>query len=203
MLRSATLLGLGLYASADIQVSRTINSVSIGSGNVTLEGTACTGKDTYGSNNCDLHWGSTYTVDVNVALAKDIDSKASFSVNMHLDSIIPFKFSCPLCGDTCTVTVPIVKKTVSFKLPACPIKAGPFKLSQQFALPASSPVPISASFKGKVTVSDGTSTVGDVDVNGKVSPSADMLEGSHIVDVSNAPVLSSSIISVGSVLDHQ
>ena len=43
-------------ANADIVVSRTINSLSAGTINATLD-SGCTGSDTYGSNNCDLDWG--------------------------------------------------------------------------------------------------------------------------------------------------
>ena len=32
---------------------------------------------------------------------------------------------CPVCGANCTITIPVVKKTFSFTMPDCPIKARP------------------------------------------------------------------------------
>jgi len=163
--------------TADIVFSRTVNSVSLGSGSVTIGGAACKSKDQYGSNECDLHWGSNYSISIDVALGTDIVAGHQITIDTHLDSIIPFKFSCPLCGSDCSVTVPIVKKKVSITLPPCPIKKGPLKLTTTLALPGSAPVPLKASFKGKATVNDPSgATVADIDFQGDASPSA-MVEG--------------------------
>jgi len=164
------LLALG-SATADIVLSRTVNSATIGSGTVTVEGSACTSKDAYGSNNCDVAWGTNYTLDLDLTLSTDIVAGHKFTVDMKVDGILPFKFTCALCGADCTVTVPIVKKTITFSLPACPIKAGALKQSVVLPLPASSPVPIKASADGKVTVADPSgATVADIDVKATVSP---------------------------------
>ena len=105
-------------------------------------------------------------------LTKDVVAGHKFTVDAHVDTFVPFKFTCAICGANCSITIPIVKKSVSFALPPCPIKAGPLKLTQTVALPSSSPVPIKAKAKGKVTVTDPSgATVADVDVQGDVSPS--------------------------------
>jgi len=197
MLRVALLVALYSPATADIVFSRTINSVSIGTGNVTID-SDCAAKDEYGSNQCDLHWGKQYTVTLAADLSTDITAAHSFTVDVKLDKIIPFKFTCPICGSECTVTVPIVKKTVSFKLPACPIKAGPYRLTKTITLPAKAPAPIKAGFKGTVTMSDGSSTVAAGDVTGDVSPSllAVAKAGDAIVlDVANEPVTSAKLVA--------
>ena len=53
------LLALAQSASADIVLSRTVNSLSAGSIKVTLDGGACASSDAYGSNQCDLDWGKS------------------------------------------------------------------------------------------------------------------------------------------------
>jgi hypothetical protein len=55
---------------------------------------------------------------------------------------IPWKFSCPLCGGTCTTKVPIVGKTIQIKMPDCPIAATGVKTTKSIALPADNPLPI-------------------------------------------------------------
>lgn len=52
-------LALAQSASADIVLSRTVNSLSAGSIKVTLDGGACASSDAYGSNQCDLDWGKS------------------------------------------------------------------------------------------------------------------------------------------------
>jgi len=107
-----------------------------------------------------------------VNLATDIVAGHSFTVDLHLDTFIPFKFTCAVCGANCSISIPIVKQDVTFALPACPLPAGPLKMTTTLALPATSPVPIKASAKGKVTVNDPTgATVANLDVKGSVSPS--------------------------------
>ena len=127
-------------------------------------------KDQYGSNDCDLNWGQAYTVSINATLGQDLGSDATFSVDMKLDGLIPLKFTCHVCGANCTITVPIVKKTVTFETGPCPIKAQPVTLQKDITLPAKSPVPISAGAKGKITVQDGSGTMAEVDVTFKLSP---------------------------------
>ena len=54
MARIFSCFALFASAAADIVVSRTVNSLALGTGTLSIEGTACTGSDTYGSNDCDL-----------------------------------------------------------------------------------------------------------------------------------------------------
>lgn len=53
MLAAVSLL---IATSGDIHVSRDIDTLTIGTGVLTLDGDACADKDQYGSNNCDLKW---------------------------------------------------------------------------------------------------------------------------------------------------
>jgi hypothetical protein len=163
------------FALADIKFSRTISGVKSGySGSATLD-SGCSGKDTYGSNNCDLKWGETHTVEGAGVLPEDLNSKAKVSVDLKVDHIFPWQFDCNLCGSPCTVTIPVVKKTVTIKVPPCPIAKGSLTIpSTKFVLPAKSPVPVGIAAEGTATVyDDAGSTVAVIDANADVGPDKD------------------------------
>lgn len=169
---AVAVLLLASFVHGDIVVSRTINSLGDGSSAVIyIEGNACSQHDQYGSNKCDIQWGSSITADYNVTLGNDLASGSKIDVDLTVDGFIPFKFSCDACGADCKVTVPIVQKTFDIKMPACPIAAKTLKDKVTKAIPAASPVPVKASLKGNVKVSDASgTTVLDMDVEGVVSP---------------------------------
>ncbi len=150
-------LVLALFTSnavADISVSRSIDSVMSGaSGTVTLD-SGCANKDQYGSNNCDLKWGNSYTVTIDANNAEDLNGKANIAVDMKVDNIIPFKITCPVCGANCTFEVPVVKTKETIQLPPCPIAKGEYKQMYNFTLPSKSPVPVKTSAKGTVKLND-------------------------------------------------
>ena len=148
-----------------IHFDRTINTLTGATGKVTLD-KDCTGSDAYGSNDCDLHWGDTITITYNLALQTDIEAGAKIQIDAKLDNIVPFKAECAACGAKCDITIPIIKKDISFDMPACPISATSLSNTTTLTLPATSPIPISISGKGKLTVIDATGkTIADVDVN--------------------------------------
>lgn len=121
--------------------------------------------------------GKAYTGAVSGALTKDIEAGATFSADIKVDNIFPLKFTCPMCGGNCTITVPVVTKTVTFALPPCPIKAASIDQKFNFTLPSASPAPVKIGFSGKVTAvdKDGNS-LADVDVTGDVTPTAVVVE---------------------------
>jgi hypothetical protein len=139
---------------ADITVSRTVNSISAGTGKLTLAGGSCKSSDAYGSNDCVLDWGKSYTAAANGTLTKAIESGDTFTADFTVDELLPFKFTCQLCGVDCSFTLPVVRKHVSFAMPACPITAGAVHVSKSFTLPTSSPVPLKSGFKGTVIAED-------------------------------------------------
>ena len=147
-------------ASADIIVSRTVNAVLPGAtGEVDLS-SGCTGHDMYGSNNCDLKWGSNYTGTVTANLPEAITTGATVDIDMKIDGFIPFKANCPVCGANCSFTVPIVKKDINVAMPPCPLApAGAYKNSTVIALPISSPLPVKVSFKGTAIAKDAAGKV--------------------------------------------
>eukprot|EP00750_Incisomonas_marina_P025895 INCI5755.1.p1 GENE.INCI5755.1~~INCI5755.1.p1 ORF type:complete len:193 (-),score=36.24 INCI5755.1:118-696(-) len=148
-----------------ITVSRTVNTLTGATGKVTLD-KDCTSSDSYGSNDCSIHFGDTLTIDYDLELTDDIEQGATIEIDAKLDNVVPFKASCLACGADCTVTVPVIKKTFDIKMPDCPIAAGAFKNTTTVTLPATSPIPLALSVKGKVTVKDASGTTKfDLDVD--------------------------------------
>lgn len=151
-----SVLLLLLNPVADIVVSRTVNSLSAGTGKLTLEGGACTSSDAYGSNACDLEWGKSYTAAIDGTLSKDIESGDTFTADLTFkDEIsIPLTFTCQLCGANCSFSIPVVQKRVGFAMPACPIKAQTLQTTMAFTLRSAWPLPLKVGFKGTVTAQD-------------------------------------------------
>ena len=132
--------------------------------------TGCSSKDQYGSNDCTLNWGSNYTATIVGALTKPLNAGSKFSADLKLDSVVPLKIDCPICGANCTFDVPIVKKSVSFTLPPCPIAATSINKVLSISLPAKDPVPVKIGVEGTVTAMDETgATVASISVTGSVS----------------------------------
>ena len=94
---------------------------------------------------------------------------------MKVDNLIPFNLNCALCGAKCEAKIPIVGKTISFNMPPCPIKAGPYKKSIVEALPSKSPIPVKTGAKGTVTAkgADG-STLFEMSLTASVGPGGDL-----------------------------
>ena len=112
-----------LSALADVKFSRTVDSLALGSVVVTIDGDACASSDPYGSNDCTLKWGSSYTGHATANMTQDVVSGSQLIVDMKVDRVIPFKFTCLACGANCTITVPVVEKTITVAMPGCPLTA--------------------------------------------------------------------------------
>ena len=158
-MKSALLGSLALFstASADVTFSRKVDSIAdYAHASAVLSG--CPSADAYGSNNCDLKWGSTYSVNYNVSLTEPITKGSTVEVDLKA-SFLPLKFNCAACGDTCEFKVPIIGKQVSIKLPDCPIKATSLGDTKKITLPSKSPLPLDLKVTGSVTVKNGDSSV--------------------------------------------
>lgn len=154
-----------------IQIERTVKSVNKVKGKVSVDH-GCTGSDAYGSNNCEMDWGSTYNITYDLELDEDLNSKTNLNIHLTLDGLIPFKVSCAICGVDCEFTVPIIKKKIVIPLSkvACPVKAGSVSGTVPLVLPANDPVPLKVSMTGEVTFTDDAGTLlGDVTVKGSVA----------------------------------
>eukprot|EP01062_Namystynia_karyoxenos_P014401 TRINITY_DN1518_c0_g1_i4.p2 TRINITY_DN1518_c0_g1~~TRINITY_DN1518_c0_g1_i4.p2 ORF type:complete len:564 (+),score=226.69 TRINITY_DN1518_c0_g1_i4:73-1692(+) len=173
MLRGAALLAALGGAAGSITFSRTVKQApSYASGTVTVQGDACKSSDKYGSNDCTLSWGQSYTVAIDATLTQDIPTGTA-AADMKIDGLIPFKASCKICGENCTVTIPIVSKSFTFYPGDCPIAKGSIKNTTTAAIPAAPSGLPKTSVKGSVTVTDGSgATMAVVDVTASIDSSA-------------------------------
>lgn len=164
----ATVYTAALVAAGGVTFSRTVSAINKAAGTVTFD-SGCTSKDAYGSNDCTFTWGETVGISYNVALQEDITG-GTLKLTSKVDNILPFDANCPACGANCTITIPVVKKSISFALPPCPIKAGSFKNTTSVVLPAKDPAGIGASIKGTLTVTDQNNVeVISVDLTAKIT----------------------------------
>ncbi len=149
------MLALTLAAAlSDIKISRTVDALTLGTAVLTIDGEACASTDAYGSNDCDLSWGSAYTGHATLNMTQDIVAGSQLVVDTKVDRVVPFKFTCDACGANCTVTIPVVSKTVTIELPPCPISAMQLDQGFNFTLPADSPVPVKTTIKGTAALND-------------------------------------------------
>ena len=169
---ASTMLAL---VGANVHFERTVNSLSGATAKAVIDGPACAKMDDYGSNMCDLEWGAEYTVHADVALTNDLTAGSRVEGDFKLEGLIPFKFSCPLCGGDCTVKVPIVGKEITVTMPDCPLSGLSYDDAKTFTLPAKSPLPAEISAKGNIKAYDASgAVVADIDLEGKLGAEADI-----------------------------
>ena len=158
-LTRASLRSPALALGSGIQFSRTVTSIASDSDFQLKFDAGCTSSDDYGSNDCSFAWGDDISGSVGGDLGHDLEEGSTFSVDVKVDKLVSWKFSCAACGANCTTTIPVVGEDVNFAMPDCPVPATavPATVFEQL-LPADSPT------KGvKVTVSG---TVGVKDSKG-------------------------------------
>ena len=128
---------VGSVLSDGVQFSRTIKTVGP-SGGGTLKMSGCSSVDQYGSNNCDWAWGSTIVGSID-AHSGPLNVGSMLVVDLTVDRVISWKFSCAACGQNCTTSVPLVNEEVNFAMPPCPIPAETVVEAFNSTLPATSP----------------------------------------------------------------
>lgn len=152
-----------------VYFDRTINTIQHLTGSVSFD-KGCTASDPYGSNKCTWNWKDAITVAYQGALQEDITS-GKLVVDLKINNVIPFSFSCPLCGANCTFEIPIIKKPETIKMPPCPIKAANIPATKTpFTLPDKNPLGIGASVAGTVQIADQSGgVIFKITVDAKVS----------------------------------
>jgi hypothetical protein len=148
-------LGFPFFVLSDVELSRTITGIASDTSIKLVFDSGCKSSDAYGSNNCDFKWGSLISGSVGGKLGHDLETGSKFSVDLKVDKLISWKFTCALCGANCTTTIPVVDQPFTFSTPPCPIQAFE-KAEQQFnaTLPATSPVPVKVTATGPITFTD-------------------------------------------------
>jgi len=81
----------------------------------------CEELDEFGDTNCHFDWEDVVSVKVEGELAEDLDEGDRMEADLKINKFIKFKFSCAVCGQDCTVKVPIIDETITIKSPSCPI----------------------------------------------------------------------------------
>lgn len=109
-----------------------------------------------GSNDCSWEYGQNITLTYDVALTKAVSS-GKIHVSAKLDSIIPFDAECAVCGENCTITVPIVGTEETIVMPPCPIDVIDLSDTLAVMIPDKNPLGV------KTTVKDGSLTVTNQD----------------------------------------
>ena len=87
-----------------VDFARTVKTLQHATGQLTFD-KGCTRTDPYGSNNCHWTWGESLTAAFQGALQEDIQA-GRLIVDLKIDNTIPFQFSCPVCGASCTIPIP-------------------------------------------------------------------------------------------------
>ncbi|KAJ9459856.1 hypothetical protein DIPPA_16195 [Diplonema papillatum] len=154
MMRFAMFAAAFAVATADIEASRTIQTVYPGAYGSVNASSGCTTQDKYGSNDCTWAWGSTFNVSGELYSPIDITNTATVSVDLTINGLINFKQECGVCGGTCVIEVPITKQKISIDLPPCPaLAAGHYSNMTVVTLPSSSPLPANIKAVGTVSAS--------------------------------------------------
>ena len=90
---ASLLICLFAVASADIEFSRTVDTVAPGLEGSLVLSSGCTSQDQYGSNDCTLNWGEKLSIAVNATLGHDIVKGTTFSVDAKVDGLLPLQVS--------------------------------------------------------------------------------------------------------------
>lgn len=88
---------------------------------LTFGGGQCNAKDEYGNNACHYNWGEAIEANYTVQLGEALDKGDTLQGNFHVDHIVPYSFSCAVCGEDCVLKVPVANIEWSFPTPPCPI----------------------------------------------------------------------------------
>ena len=152
----AVFLGL---SSANLEFSRTVKGTASDVSFYLEFDEGCSSTDVYGSNNCNFKWGQTLKGSMTSQLGLDLEDGSKVDINLKIDNKISLKFTCLVCGQNCTTTIPIVNEPITFPTPDCPIPANSIDETFKQALPSESPT------EGVKVTASGTAVVNDQ--NGK------------------------------------
>eukprot|EP00592_Proboscia_alata_P009269 CAMPEP_0194352942 /NCGR_PEP_ID=MMETSP0174-20130528/1334_1 /TAXON_ID=216777 /ORGANISM="Proboscia alata, Strain PI-D3" /LENGTH=270 /DNA_ID=CAMNT_0039121273 /DNA_START=62 /DNA_END=874 /DNA_ORIENTATION=+ len=96
-----------------------------------FEDESCNESDEFGDHNCHFNWGNVISGSFEGELKEDLTAADKFIVDMKLNKYVKFKFSCNVCGKDCNIEVPVIKKSMTYSAPACPINKN---LSQDLSI---------------------------------------------------------------------
>jgi hypothetical protein len=107
---------------AGIGFKRTIEQVEDGATFfLQFSGGACDAKDAYGDSACQYQWGESLVANYTLQLGEKLDQEDVLKANLKVDHLVPYSFTCAVCGSDCVLKVPVVNLQWSFPTPDCPI----------------------------------------------------------------------------------
>lgn len=86
-----------------------------------FSGGTCAGNDTYGDSSCQYQWGESIIANYTLQLGEKLDEGDVLKANLKVDHLVPYSFTCAVCGSDCVLKVPVVDLQWSFPTPDCPI----------------------------------------------------------------------------------
>jgi hypothetical protein len=89
-----------------------------------LEGGHCKSHDKYGDNICHYDWGEQVLGNYTVETPRVIQHGDKMTGSFHIDYVVPYEFSCLLCGEPCIFEIPVLDITRTLEMPPCPV--GPY-----------------------------------------------------------------------------
>lgn len=119
----------------------------------------CKSKDDYGDNECHYNWGETMNPQIDVKFKTEGDGFKEGDLvkgSMRVGYIVPWYFTCAVCGKDCVLRLPIVFFPINIPLPPCPM--GKEEIPSTLSLPVGSSSPfhgIPLHLKGDLTLKRG------------------------------------------------
>jgi len=81
----------------------------------------CDSSDKYGDNNCHYSWGETLRVGIAVNMTEPFTETDRVYASMKVDYFVPWKLDCAVCGEDCTMKIPVVEFEIKLPMLPCPL----------------------------------------------------------------------------------
>mmetsp|Transcript_11459 Transcript_11459/g.33788 ORF Transcript_11459/g.33788 Transcript_11459/m.33788 type:complete len:250 (-) Transcript_11459:231-980(-) len=82
----------------------------------------CKSADTFGDNNCHYKWGDGLVATYKLDLETELEDSDTIHGHFKIDRVVPWEFSCKVCGQDCTLKAPVIDEEWSFAMEPCPIQ---------------------------------------------------------------------------------
>merc|ERR1712154_39091 len=123
----------------------------------------CKSKDQWGDNQCHYDWGETMNPQIDVNFKTEGDGFKEGDIvkgSMMVGYIVPWYFSCAVCGKDCVLRMPIVFYPIHLPLPECPM--GKEEIPSSLSIPVGDSSPfhgIPLHLTGTLTLKRGKDTI--------------------------------------------
>jgi len=83
----------------------------------------CKSADGFGDNECHYSWGDALDATYDLRLETEMVEGDTISGEFKIDTVVPWSFSCQVCGEDCTLEAPVINQKWRFPMDPCPIPA--------------------------------------------------------------------------------